>query len=199
MKNLTEIQKDVLTEAINMSIGKAAATFNTMLKEHITLSVPDIQITKGEEILSLLGIDQEQEVCFVHQHFTGSYFVSDAMLVFAKDESLELVEIFLGKNMVSDELNTLEIEAMTEIGNIILNACVGSLANLLEDEIEGSLPNCKKCTAKNVFKPSEIPELFMLIFIDFGVESKNIKGYVVLILEVKSFDTFIDRLLAKFT
>eukprot|EP00257_Ricinus_communis_P024177 XP_015584325.1 uncharacterized protein LOC107262641 [Ricinus communis] len=38
------------------------------------------------------------------------------------------------------ELTEMEQEAMCEIGNIMLNSCVGTLANIFQRELQGSLP-----------------------------------------------------------
>jgi chemotaxis protein CheC len=94
-------------------------------------------------------------------------------------------------------MTSLEVEAMNEIGNIILNASIGSLSNILSDQINSSLPVCIRTRAKNIFARNRVDEsnMMLLIFVDFGVESKKIKGYIVLILKLTSFDDFIDRLM----
>jgi len=44
MSKLNDIQKDVLSEIINIGIGKAGNLFNDILETHITLNVPKINI-----------------------------------------------------------------------------------------------------------------------------------------------------------
>jgi len=201
MKTLSDLQKDLLQETINISIGRAASTFNKMIQEHISMSVPDIRLINSSEALDLLRMDQNQEICYVEQRFEGSYFVSHAMLIFTENESLELVKLFLGSGDIIEEMSLLETEAMNEIGNIILNASIGSLANLLKDNISSTLPVCVKTQAKNIFGSKKIDssDLLLLILIDFGIESKKITGYIVLVLELNSFDDFIDRLMQNLT
>jgi len=196
MKELSEQQKDILRETINISIGRAAATFNQMIQEHINLSVPDIRIVEPVEALGLLNIPPEQDVCYVEQRFEGSYFVSHAMLIFTENESLELVKLFLADHDLIEEMSSLETEAMSEIGNIILNASIGSLANLLRDTISSSLPVCIRTKAENIFNRNKqsSTDVVMLIMIDFGILSKKITGYIVLVLELNSFEEFIARL-----
>jgi chemotaxis protein CheC len=168
-----------------------------MINEHIELSVPEIRFVTSAQALDLLKIDEEEEVCYVEQHFEGAYFVSHALLVFTEHESIELVKLFLGGGELTDEMTSLEVEAMNEIGNIILNASIGSLSNILSDQINSSLPVCIRTRAKNIFARNRVDEsnMMLLIFVDFGVESKKIKGYIVLILKLTSFDDFIDRLM----
>ena len=195
MIDITDLQRDAITEAINISMGKAASTFNAMIQEHISLSVPKINFVSSEEALDILKLPHEKEVCYIMQKFSGSFFTSDAMLVFAQDESLELVKLFLGEDTPVEEMTTLEREAMSEIGNIILNACIGSLSNILKDRIAGTLPTFRKCKAHTLFINEKEEEVLLLIFIDFGIESKAIKGYIVLILELDSFIKFKEQLL----
>jgi chemotaxis protein CheC len=201
MKDLTEIQKDALRETINISIGRAAATFSQMIQEQIQLSVPEVRVVNSTDALDFLKIDADQEVCYVEQRFEGSYFVSHAMLIFAENESLELVKLFLGGKDLIEEMSSLETEAMNEIGNIILNATIGSMANLLKDKISSSLPVCVRTNAKNVFRQNNMnsSDVSLLFIVDFGVESKKITGYIVLILELNSFDDFVNKLVQSMT
>ncbi|MES0489100.1 MAG: hypothetical protein ABUK01_03855 [Leptospirales bacterium] len=195
MINITDLQRDAITESINISMGKAASTFNSMIQEHIALSVPKINFVSSEEALDILQLPEEKEVCYIKQHFSGTYFTSEAMLVFAQDESLELVKLFLGEETSVADMTTLEHEAMSEIGNVLLNACIGSLSNILKDRISGTLPIFRKCKAQTLFLNERKEEVILLIFVDFGIESKAIKGYIVLILELDSFIKFKEQLL----
>jgi len=66
-------------------------------------------------------------VCGVAQDFSRP-FNTEAILMLPEDHSLEMVRMMLGGSYSMDELSELEQEAMAEIGNILLNACIGSMA-----------------------------------------------------------------------
>lgn len=199
MSNISELQLDAIREGINISMGRAASTFSNMINEHIQLSVPRLQFVPSKDALDYLNINPEKEMHYVFQKYESTYFTSDVYLVFAREESLELVKLFLGTETEIQEMPQLEQEAMTEIGNILLNACVGSLSNMLKSTIHGSLPEFKKGFARNIFSAKKIheadEEMLMIVFIDFGVESKAIHGYIVLVLELNSFEKFKTQIL----
>ncbi|MFT2612665.1 hypothetical protein ACMWPE_25085, partial [Escherichia coli] len=53
---------------------------------------------------------------------------------------LSIVRDMMGSQMSLDELAEFEREAMCELGNIILNACLSAMADMLEITLNSSLP-----------------------------------------------------------
>ena len=199
MSEISELELDGIRESLNISMGKAASTFSSMVHEQIRLSVPNLQFASPSEAFEVLNINPDNEMHYVFQKYDSDYFTSDVYLMFAREESFELVKLFLGSDTDIHDVPLLEQEAMTEIGNIILNACVGSLSNLLKMTIRGSLPEFKQGYARNIFSTeaakSSDDDMLMIVYIDFGVEHKSIHGYIVLVLELNSFDIFKTQIL----
>ena len=44
MLNLTELQRDTITELLNIGMGRAAAALNDMVGEEVALSVPSVEV-----------------------------------------------------------------------------------------------------------------------------------------------------------
>lgn len=199
MIKFSEIEEDAIKEAFNIALGRAAGTFNAMVGEEIALSVPELSFALPHDALEILKIESDHEVCYVAQSFKGNIFSTDAMLIFAEDDSLELVKLFLRADMPIEEMTSMERDAMMEIGNVILNATIGSIANMIHDEIHGGLPVYLCCHAKSLFSDfsqKKQDDVLLIIYIDFKIESKQIKGYVVLVLELAAFDQFMRQLLS---
>ncbi len=72
------------------------------------------------------------------------------MLVFPEVHSLELVRSLLKENVPLDSLTDLEQEALMEVGNIILNACLGSISNALGEPINCSMPSFRKRESRSL-------------------------------------------------
>ena len=201
MDKLTDLQEDALIEAFNISIGKAAASLNAMVQEEIMLTVPRFEISEATEAAKSLKLDRTQDICYVSQKFKGKYFSTDALLLFAEKGSLELMRTVLGSDISLDEVGDMEQEAMKETGNVLLNACVGSLANIINDEILGSLPEIVKCSVDeltNIWKTNNKGKALLILYVDFKVESKNILGYVVFLIELNSLGDFVDEVINNF-
>lgn len=146
---LNELQQDMLTEAFNLGMGKAAASLSEMVQEEVLLSVPEITFLSHEEAAIELSNQSSGHLSGVSQGFSGP-FGGEAMLLFPIDKSLDLVRMLLQDTVPLENLTELEEEALNEIGNIILNAGLSSLANLFGQEICTYLPKFKQGSCEDI-------------------------------------------------
>ncbi|GAB2854332.1 chemotaxis protein CheC [Pseudoduganella ginsengisoli] len=199
MITLTELQHDALVEIFNIGVGQAAASMSGIVNEEVTMSVPSISFLNRAEAASLLGgknkQDQLQRICGVSQHYAGA-FQTEAILMFPEDKSLEIVRLMVGESVPLAELTEMEQEAMSEIGNIILNSCVGTLANLFQRELQGSLPVYHVGTSEEILgaSGSAADSIVLMLHIDFILEMHQIHGYVAFILDVTALHDLKDQI-----
>lgn len=186
---LTELEHDALVEIFNIGVGQAAAAMSGIVNEAVTMSVPSISFLNRADAAALLGHrdEQRQRICGVSQHYSGA-FTTEAILMFPEDKSLEIVRLMVGELVPLSELTEMEQEAMSEIGNIILNSCVGTLANIFEQELQGSLPVYHVGTSEDILNASgsAANSVVMMLHIDFILEMHQIHGYVAFILDVSA-------------
>lgn len=197
MQILTEIQYDALVEIFNISIGRAAAAMSGIADDEISMSVPKIEFVSFAQASERLYGLNDRRVCGIMQHFKGT-FATDGVLMFPEDKSLEIVRMMVGESYSLEELSDLEQEAMTEIGNIILNACFGSIANIMHSEFTSTLPVVKVGLGKEILNMGQRSgdETVLLIFIDFIIASRAISGYMAFLMDVPSMQnlmTSVDR------
>ncbi|MGZ3182442.1 MAG: chemotaxis protein CheC [Telluria sp.] len=200
MFNLTELQHDALLEIFNIGVGHAAAAMSDIVNEEVTMSVPSISFLNRADAAALLGRESAR-VCGVSQHFEGA-FQTEALLMFPEDKSLEIVRLMVGDAVPLAELTEMEQEAMSEIGNIILNSCIGTLANIFGQELSGSLPMYHVGSSEAVLTASGSPgdTMVLMLHIDFILEKHEIHGYVAFILDMTALHDLreqIDRYLAQ--
>jgi chemotaxis protein CheC len=186
---LSELEHDALVEIFNIGVGQAAAAMSGIVNEAVTMSVPSISFLNRADAAGLLGHrgEQTQRICGVSQHYAGA-FETEAILMFPEDKSLEIVRLMVGELVPLSELTEMEQEAMSEIGNIILNSCVGTLANIFEQELQGSLPVYHVGTSEDILSASgsAADSVVMMLHIDFILEMHQIHGYVAFILDVSA-------------
>ncbi len=139
MYDLRPEVRDALTEIFNVGIGHAASVLSELVNDEILLSVPELGVTRRPEFISIAGKLWTEPASIVRQNFQGP-FQGDALLIFPARESLELVRILLAEPSPIETMTELEREALLEVGNIILNACLSCIADMLEQEITNSLP-----------------------------------------------------------
>lgn len=196
-----ETERDAVTELLNIAIGHAAASLSQLVEDEVHLSVPFVDfLTPAQAAARLEDETQGADSVAVRQHFQGR-FDGDILLIFPEKRSLDLVRHMLGDQVPLEQLTELEQEALLEVGNIILNACLGSLANQLETPVEGSLPVYVRghgarildsCTA-NQGKGSE---LVMFLHVDFSLLKKDIHGYLAFVMDIVSAHHFVDAVQA---
>jgi chemotaxis protein CheC len=187
MLELNDLEHDALIEVFNIGTGQAAAMLSQMLGDHIELSVPAVCFVSRLTAASELTADAGKRICGVSQRFQGA-FNADAILIFPENKSLEIVRLLVGDDIPLDELTAMEQEALSEIGNIILNALVGTLANLLGWEFSCSLPMYHFGTSGEILHTEVKSEtdLVMLLHIGLRLERHQINGYVAFLLDLSS-------------
>jgi len=195
MFEITELQRDYITEVLNISMGSAASVLSEMVSEEVGLSVPEVDFLPRSIAAEKFDQSNVSTMSGVTQSISGAIY-GDALLMFPEEKTLSIVRILLGETVPVESLTEMEQEAMCEIGNIILNSVVSSVADILKKEIVSSLPRFIKGTGIEVFsvEASNNDDLVMFLKVDFGLESQSINGYVTLILNVDSLQDFIDQL-----
>jgi chemotaxis protein CheC len=190
MFKLSELEHDALVEIFNIGVGQAAAAMSSIVSEPVSMSVPSISFLSRADAAQLLsGVRRggSERICGVSQHFDGA-FHTEAILMFPEDKSLEIVRLMVGESVPLQALSEMEQEAMSEIGNIILNSCVGTLANIFQQELHGSLPVYHVGTSDEILSASgqRADTVVLMLHIDFILEKHQIHGYVAFILDVSA-------------
>jgi len=191
---LDEFFVDAVAEVLNVGMGSAAASLSEMITDEVKLSVPGVEFVSRLDATKIIGEKAKSDVSGVHQNFQGA-FGGDAMLLFPEDQSLELVRAVLQQDDIAlNDLTDMEQEAMTEIGNVILNSCLCSMADMFNHEIHGEIPEFVKGSLKQVFSAEggleHTEAVVLLLNMDFAVETKNIQGYVTFLMDVESVQQF---------
>lgn len=200
--SLDELERDALTELVNIGVGRAAASLRKMVNKQVILSVPSVEIVTRKSAAALIGQRESEELVAVRQQFEGP-FAGRALLIFPESNGLSLVRAILGDDMPQDELEAMESEALAETGNVILNGCLGSMANMLQHTLKMSLPVVQRGDSDVLFEVlgQSAEESFVLfLYINFSVHEHDIRGYIAMIMDLPSLDklkqligNFVDR------
>lgn len=201
MIKLTDLQTDALAEVFNVGAGHAAASLSEIVGDEVQLSVPSVTFCRRDQLGKSLQSLQAERLGAVRQDFSGP-FVINASLLFTEDKALEIVREMLGSQVTVDDLPEFEQEAMCELGNIILNACMASIADMLGVEMTSTLPEYRVDRMHLVLDEltSDVRHpVVLLLHIDLTIERSETHGALVFLLSSASFDDLIaaiDRLLA---
>ena len=201
---LSELELDALTELVNIGVSRAAASLREMVQEQVLLSVPSVNLVSRENAIKRLAGGDAGRLVAVHQVFEGD-LTGRALLIFPEPRSLELVRAVTGGDLPLEDIIELEHEALAETGNIILNGCLATMANMLQRSLKMSLPEILRGEGPELFDlapPPEAGDVVMFLYINFAVRERDIRGYIAMLMDLPSLAAlkrlvgeFIDRVM----
>jgi chemotaxis protein CheC len=189
---LNELQIDALTELVNIGVSRAAANLRAMVDEEVHLSVPSVELLYRAQAIELLAKSEAPQLVAVHQIFEGD-IAGRALLIFPEAKSLELVRAVTRGDLPLEDIIELEQEALAETGNIILNGCLATLANMLQRTFKISLPEILRGNGNLLFNlppPPNAGDVVLFVYINFAVRSRDIQGYIAMLMDMPSLEAF---------
>jgi len=183
--HITPEHLDAIQELLNIGVGRAAGSLNQMLEKPVRLHVPSIKYESMEELSKDVPFQGESPMASVQLPFKGAYQGS-ACLLFPTESATTLVKLLAGGTTDPDTLNSLKEATLTEIGNIVLNGVMGSLANVLNNQLIYSVPFYQETSLQGLLRPSssDLSEMALLAHTQFIIEDYNISGDIMLMLGV---------------
>jgi chemotaxis protein CheC len=185
---LSEIEKDALAEIANIGVSRAATSLRQMVGEEVLLSVPAVSIVGRQAASQLVERGGSPRLVGVQQSFEGP-FSGRALLIFPAAHSLELVRSIVGEEHSLEDVIDLEQEALAETGNIILNGCLATIANVLKHTMRMSLPTVVRGDGRTLFdvQAEDGPDnLVLFLYIDFTIKKHDIRGFIALLMDLPS-------------
>jgi chemotaxis protein CheC len=197
MSNLTlnELQHEALIELLNISSGKATAVLSEMLLSEINISVPRLEQTARSIVARQVQATLGEAVTAISMETEG-VIACKAMLVLSQHSSFSLTQQLMGDQVPAELLPELESEAMVELGNVILNACLSTFADQFGESIQTSIPTFAQGSASSLIGDDHIEVLFLQV--NFVSQAGNEQGHIILILsadEARKISALLDQYL----
>jgi len=190
-KILDELELDALTELVNIGVSRAATSLREMVAAEILLSVPNLMLVDRARAIAILRESETSKLVAVHQIFEGE-ITGRALLIFPETKSLELVRAVIGAELPLEDIIELEHEALAETGNVILNGCLSTVANLLQRTLKMSLPEILKGEGRDFFNlppPPDAGDVVLFVYINFAISQRDIRGYIAMLMDMPSLES----------
>jgi chemotaxis protein CheC len=188
---LEDLERDALTELVNIGVSRAASGLRTMVGRQVVLSVPSLEVVSRSAATSLIRERETGPLVAVRQDFEGA-FNGQALLIFPEQNSLELVRSVTGGELSSNEVLEIEDEALAETGNIVLNSCLATMANMLQQPLTMSLPEVIRGEGARLFELGSDTgprAVVLFLYINFAIMDRDIRGYIAMLMDLPSLDT----------
>jgi len=188
---LTEKQRDALGEVINIAFARTAASLSQLSGSRVLLDAPGVEVLAIDEVPGALANFIKQEVVTVHQIFSGPVS-GDALLMLNYDGAVHLTDLLCEYGLKPHTLDASAREALTEIGNILLNACLGVFGNLLHVHVSFSMPRLHLESLDKMLRSitigAEDLRYAVVVSTEFRVKESAVSGYLAIVLGVSSLD-----------
>ncbi|HUR55856.1 MAG TPA: chemotaxis protein CheC [Gemmataceae bacterium] len=192
--NLTDDQKDAVTELVNIAFSRTAAALSDLTRNRVDLKVPEVSVHPIAELMPALTRFVSGDVATVHQIFGGPVS-GDAVLLLDVDGASRLVELLTDAGAPTGKMGATAKDVLAEIGNILLNASLGVFGDLLQVRFTFAVPRLHLDTLGSLLDSIVIgrDELrhALLVGARFLVRGSEVTGCMVLVLGVSSLDLFI--------
>ena len=194
---LNTVQHDALVELLNIGFGRAGASLSKLTQQRVLLDVPQVAIHPVTHLNQSLGKLVDDRVASVHQVFSGPV-AGDALLLLDPLAAATLTELLTDVPPLSLDLDPSSREVFTEVGNIVLNACIGTFGNMLGVPVSFSVPDVDVTTVHSVvdrmLDSGDALRYALVITAGFRLRDSAVTGYVVIVLTVISLKRLLDAL-----
>ena len=188
--DLTDEQKEVLQEIVNIGMGLAGDSLARILKTFVTLSIPRIKLINvdsiNKEVANLVG--DKALVTAVRQAFF-SYWRGEAIIVYDQNGCNELASLMGYSNELDKNA---EVELLLDVGNVVVGACLNGIAEQLGIDLNFSPPSvvATNIPVDTLFDPNKMNwNHTLLLEVNFGLENMQFKSHLFAMMSEETIET----------
>jgi len=190
------MQKDVLTEILNINMGSAAKVLSELTNQKVILKIPSLDLQSGNEIgFKLFDKSSDFRSSVLSTVRFGKNFSGKAYIIIPFEDAKELVNACTGSYDNEKEIFSEDIDVIKEISNVILNSLIGEFGNLLNVKLSFSFPNVEFAEI-SAFENSVLPldMHFLTMCTSFLLLKSKVKGMIFIALSTSSQNMLISKI-----
>lgn len=200
IRNLQALQLDALREVANIGAGHAATALSQMTGHKIMISVPEVNITRLEQVAEVMG-RSDDVVAAVLMHMMGD-LTGRTMILFPEDSARILCDILLRRQIpTTTDFGVMEQSGLKEAGNILSSAYLNALSDFMGMMLLPSVPSLvidllgAVLTSAYLNFGHEREYVFCLeTEFQFSKEAEGLRGHFLLMPDVASLRAVFDAI-----
>lgn len=164
---------DAYRELVNVAMGRAAESLAKLFDEFIDLPIPNVNIIETNELhMAIAEVQRNAQLSAVSKGFVSAGITGEALVLFNDSNFTSLVELL--KYDASEVTEQLEIEALMDVSNIIIGACLNALSEQLNVKFSHNHPKIlgRHCDLDGLLK-SNISRWNKVMAIEIGYAIKR--------------------------
>lgn len=199
--NLTEMEMDALAELFNIGLHRAAASLSDLTGQRIVVDLPRLWVSPMSDLKGRLVDMLDNELATVHQIFAGPVG-GDAVLMLEYDKAVLLASLMTNGDVALDgRLDQSAREVLSEVGNVVLSACLSAFSNVMEVSVSFSVPRMHVESLDGLLR-SVVGErgetrYGLIAATQFRLSQLAVGGYLIVVLGVNSLAKISEALAAR--
>lgn len=194
----TEEEKlDAYREMVNVAMGRAGENLAKLLGEFIDLPIPNVNLIESNELsMAVADINRNDRVSAVSKGFVSDGISGEALVIFNDTKSQNIVELLKYAPSASSE--NLELEALMDVSNILIGACLNGLSEQLAVAFSHTHPvllgqhqGLSTLLSENVHQWGKV----MAVEIGYAIKAKDISFDLLLLFPGNAMNQIYARLM----
>ena len=193
--SMTELERDIIREILNIGLARAADSFAVIAKERVLLEVPSIDLLMSDDILSKVREYQSRHVP-IQSDIRGDF--NGTTLMFFSGQHVQRLSRVCLRMQTTETLavNELQESLLLEISNIITGALVTQLANILKANIYGAPPIAPRGdiaeSMQNLVPEQQLQPLIFSVITQFSDRDNMVELPLMLFFDRVTFEKILE-------
>ena len=168
---ITDIDKDLLGEIGNISMGSASTALSQLINQSVNITTPVVSVTSLKELRKEFHVPN---IVLEVKYTSG--IIGKNMLIIKLPDAAVIASLMMGGdgNPMTDQLSEIEISAVQESMNQMIGSAATSMATMLKREVNISPPISKTWEKDTEPLTEEISETDPLIKVSFKMTIGNL-------------------------
>lgn len=189
---------DALTELFNVGLHRAAASLSEVTGQRVNVDMPKLWVYEIGEIEVRLRDLLGGELATVRQIFGGAV-AGDAVLLIEHEKAAVLTRLMTdGEVGVGGRLDQSAREVLSEVGNIVLGACLSGFGDMLKSSVSFSVPRLTLESLGSLLaslrSDDDEVQYAVICATRFGLSELKVDGYLVIAVGAASLARMLEGL-----
>ncbi|GAA3997285.1 hypothetical protein GCM10022408_04980 [Hymenobacter fastidiosus] len=194
--HMTELERDIIREILNIGLARAADSFATIAQEKVLLEVPNLDIMPGHNMLDKV-LEYSDTHAVIQSDIRGD-FTGTTLMFFSGQHVQRLSRVCLRMSVPeSIAIDEMQESLLLEISNIITGALVTQLANILKAKIYGAPPVAPRGDIANALTSlmtheALVQPLIFSVITQFSDKENSVELPLMLFFDRTTFDKILE-------
>ena len=187
---------DAYREMVNIAMGRAGESLAKLMGEFVDLPIPNVNLLESNELsMAIAEINRNDSVSAVSKGFVSAGIRGEALVIFNDINSQNIVKLLQYDK--HQESGSVELEALMDVSNILIGACLNGLSEQLSVSFSHTHPvllgrhqGLAALLSDNVKKWGKV----MAIEIGYAIKARNIAFDLLLLFPNEAMNHIYSRL-----